>query len=196
MKIFYLLLALTISTNAFATRRGAPFHPHDDKRFDEIEDQLDETTEAASLARKQARFVYDVAVDGGSSTANKALGVTLPAGAVISKVLLYINTAFTDSGTGSLAIQCGGTRDILGYADVTSLSMNSMLIGGYEDSATNSPTSGVMIVGDGPALTAITTGLNSVTTACEVTAIVRGDSGYVPLTAGKLTGIIEYFQFE
>lgn len=197
---YLLLLALLVAQPAFATRKGAPFHPHDDKRFDEVEDravlieaQLAEESEDGTVVRKQARFVYDVAVDGGSSTANKALGVTIPAGAVITKAMLYINTAFTDSGTGSLAIQCAGTRDIIGYTDITALAMNTLIIGGYEDAQTNAAASGVLIPETG-SLTAVTTALNSVVTACEVTAIVRGDSGYVPLTAGKLTGILEYFQ--
>lgn len=192
MKFLPLILALLISTNAFADRKGSPFHPHDDKRFDAIEDQLEETSEAASLARKQARFVYDVSVDGGASTAEIPLGVTIPAGAVLTKAYLYINTAFTDSGTGSLAIECGGTRDILGYTDITAQTINTLLIGGYEDSQTNIPSLGVLIPETG-SVTAVTTAVNSVTTACEITAIVRGDSGYVPLTGGKLTGIIEYF---
>jgi len=195
MKLFLVLLALTTAIPAFADRRGSPFHPHDDMRFDELEDQMEDTTEAASLSRKQARFVYDVAVDGGSSTATKNLGVTIPAGAVFIKAMLYINTAFTDSGTGSLAIQCGGTRNILGYVDATGYSMNSLLIGGYEDSQTTAQASGVMIPGidSGTAPTVITTALTSVTSACAVTAVVRGDAGYVPLTAGKMTGVIEYF---
>jgi hypothetical protein len=192
MKFFSLILALLIASTAIADRRHAPFHPHDDKRFDEIEDQLESTTAAANLARKQARFVYDVAVDGGSSTADKGLGVDLPAGAVLTKVILYINTAFTDSGTGSLALKCSGNQDILGWSDITDLAINSMVIANYEDSQTNAPAGGLMFP-EVASLTAVTTALNSITTACEVTADVSGDAGYVPLTAGKLTGIIEYF---
>lgn len=192
MKLFPILLALLISTNAYADRRGSPFHPHDDKRFDEIEDQLEDNTEAVGLARKSARFVYDVAVDGGSSTATKDLGVTIPAGAIITSLHLYINTVFTDSGTGSVALQCAGTRDLMGYRDLTSAPQDAVASRvlqaiGFEGTS-------IVGVNDGlyPFVQSGDLGA-SVPTACSVTAVVRGDSGYVEQTAGKLTGIIEYF---
>lgn len=186
-----LLLALLVSNTALADRKGAPFHPHDDKRFDEIEDQLEDAEEAVGLARKQARFEYDVAVDGGSSTSTKSLGVTLPAGAIITSLYVYINTAFTDSGTGSVALQCAGTRDLMGYRDLTAAAQDSMFARvaqaiGFEGSS---------IISSGLANPAVLTSSigASVPTACTVTAVVRGDSGFVDQTAGKLTGSIEYF---
>lgn len=186
----YLLLLALLSTNAFADRRHAPFQPHDDKRFDEIEDQLEDNTEAVGLARKSARFVYDVAVDGGESTEHD-LGVELPAGAIITAVHLYINTAFTDSGSGSVALECAGTRDIMGYRDLTAYAQDTLISRvlqavGFE---------GTSIISEGvanPAALASSLGA-SVPTACDVTAVVRSDAGYVPQTAGKLTGAIEYF---
>ncbi len=200
MKFLVLALALFASTEAMADRRFAPFQPHDDKRFDEIEDQLEDTTEAASLARKQARFVYDVSVDGGASTADIDLGVTIPAGAVITKLIVYINTAFTDSGTGSLALQCAGSQDLLGYVDITQFAMNTLLVGNYEDSQTNALASKVLIPGSaalGAQPTSIAaSNINSVVSACTIEAVVRGDAGYVPLTGGKLTGVAEYFNFQ
>lgn len=199
MKNLLLLLAL-LSTNAFADRRHAPFQPHDDKRFDEIEDQLEDNTEAVGLARKAARFVYDVAVDGGSSTATKSLGVTLPAGAIITSMFVYINTAFTDSGTGSVALQCSGTRELMGYQDLTAVGIDHVFARDLGGSAFNA--SAGAYIGEsaqsaaGTAAKALTGGVGSVPTACTITAVVRGDSGFVEQTAGKLTGIIEYFSRE
>lgn len=188
----YLLLALLISTNAYADRKGSPFHPHDDKRFDEIEDQLEDNTEAVGLARKSARFEYDVAVDGGSSTATKSLGVILPAGAVITSLYVYINTAFTDSGSGSVALQCAGTRDLMAYQDLTVVGLDRVFARVMQASGFASDA----LIGDGAAnggaYFANQVGA-SVPTACTVTAVVRGDDGFVEQTAGKLTGIIEYF---
>jgi hypothetical protein len=200
MKLLAILLAIGLSTNAFADRRHAPFQPHDDKRFDEIEDQLEDVSEAAGLAQKQARFVYDVSVDGGSSAADIDLGVSIPAGAVNTKLIIYINTKFVDSGTGSLAIQCAGSQDILGYVDITQFEMNTMIIGDYEDANTNAPLSKVLIPGAVAAgaqpTSVVVSNVNSVVSACSIEAKVRNDAGYVDLTAGKLTGIVEYFMFQ
>lgn len=192
MKVLLLAIALLTANEALADRRGSPFPPAIDKRFDEVEDQLEDQTEAVGLARKQARFVYDVAVDGGSSTANKALGVTLPAGAILTKAMLYINTAFTDGGNGSVALQCGGTRNITGWLNLDVYPAPSLFLGAFEDSQTQiiDHSAQVLINAESPTYLA---SFNSVGTACEITAVVRGDSGYTPYTAGKLTGIIEYF---
>lgn len=184
-----ILLALLVTTNAFADRKGAPFHPHDDKRFDEIEDQLEDTTEAVGLARKSARFVYDVAVDGGSSTGNKSLGVVIPAGSIITALHLYINTLFADSGTGSVGLGCGGNRDLMNWKDLTLVSQDSFA--SRVLNAVSSDGSSIMDLNNQWA-TAASKGA-SVNTACTVTAVVRGDAGFVEQTAGKLTGVIEYF---
>jgi hypothetical protein len=172
MKTFA-LLALLFTTPAFAVLEGAPFLPEVDARFNKQEGTYSQ------------KFVYDVAVKGGSSTAAKPLGVFLPAGAKIFKMKLFVNTQFTDSGTGSLALECGGTRNLLGYTDITALSANDMLLASVQEAA---PISGALL---GPPVTARTNYI-APTAACEVTAVVRGDSGYVPLLGGKLSGYIDY----
>lgn len=189
---YVLLIALVVTLvvpTAFADRRGSPFHPHDDKRFDEIEDQLEDTTEAVGLARKSARFVYDVAVDGGESTSH-SLGVVIPAGSIITAVHLFINTLFADSGTGSVALGCGGNRDLMNWKDLTLISASSVSSAVYN--ATSFGT-GNSVMDLGNLWSVADTRGASVTTACTVTAVVRSDAGHVEQTAGKLTGIIEYF---
>lgn len=182
------LLAAILVPHAEAARRYSPFPPYIDKRFDDLETDL----EAVGVARKSAKVVYNVASDGGSSTATKALGVTLPAGTIITGMYVYVNTAFTKAGGGagvaSLALQCAGTRDLMEYQNISALGAGNMysrlMQGGVQGSSGS-------FIGTGAALESLNTG--SVSTACEVTAVVRGDSGYEAYTAGKATAIIEYF---
>lgn len=144
---------------------------------------------SVGLSKKYARVIYDVSLNGGASTSH-SLSAQMPAGAVITDLYVYINQAFTDSGTGSLALQCAGTRDLMAYRDITANSINDMF---STQVAHTNYTSGAMIGASGET-SAAAAGIASVPAACQVTAVVRGDSGYVPLTAGKLTAIIEYFQ--
>lgn len=138
------------------------------------------------VAKKYARVVYDVAVDGGESTPH-ALDYELPANSFITDVFVLIDTPFTDSGTGSLALQCGGTRNLMGYIDITAATTD-YYFGGAAVSTQTAGSSMILSSGTG------TSGaVNSLPAACTVTAVVRGDDGYVPLTAGKLTAFIEYF---
>lgn len=141
---------------------------------------------STGVAKKFSRAVYDVDINGGQSTSHD-LHTSLPAGAVITDFWVYINEAFTDSGTGSLAIQCYGSQDLLGYVDITAASLNQVYTG--RKAADNF--ANTYLIG-GTASAAAVNG-SSVPSACTVTAVVRGDAGYVPLTAGKLTALIEYF---
>lgn len=144
---------------------------------------------SVGLAKKYARVIYDVALNGGDSVSHN-LDAALPADAVITDLWIYINTKFTDSGTGSLAFQCAGTRDLMDWQDITGQDVDDVYAvqrSGltFNQSSTTfipDPTDGVQA------------GISSVVSACNVTAVVRGDSGYVPLTAGKATLLIEYFQ--
>jgi hypothetical protein len=141
-------------------------------------------------AKQYLWTVYDVAQSGGQSVAHP-LGVKLPAGAILTNAWVYINTAFTDSGTGSFAISCAGTRDIMDYNDITALSMNSMVgIASLPNPFTGTAS---YIPQNMPAAVSFASS-GSVVSACEVNAVVRGDSGYVPLTGGKATIILEYFK--
>lgn len=138
--------------------------------------------------------VYDVAQAGGSSTAHP-LGVKMPAGAIITDAWLYINTQFAASGTESLAFQCAGTRDIMAYNSVKNVAPDRVFqahLGATLFGVTGSSA----VIGESANLNAIAlnAGYGSIPTACDVSAIVRGDSGYTPYTAGKATLIIEYFR--
>lgn len=199
LKLSFLALAALVAAAPFAeaAMRNSPFPPYLDRRFDEAEDRLDDLEgdddEGAAISKKYAKAVYDVAVDGGSSTSHD-LGVTLPAGSIITGLYVYINTAFTDSGAGSVALQCAGTRDLMGYRNLTDYAEHSVFHRWLPGVAHE----GTSIIAEGASnapVLASTYGA-SVPTACSVTAVVRGDSGYVPQTAGKLTAIIEYFNRE
>lgn len=174
------VLALALPMQALATK--GPFEPAYDKRFKALENDV---AAGPAIARKMARFQYDVAVDGGSSTVHSS-GVIIPAGAVITDVLVYINTAFTDSGAGSVRINCANNGDIMAYKDLTAYSINSLFYGGISPS---SPAGSAMI----SAGAANVSGATSITSACTLKTEVRSDAGYVPQTAGKMTVVVEYF---
>ncbi len=188
MKSLLIALLVLTSANAFAALKGAPFMPEDDARFDQLEN---DAVNNAGVARKYAKAVYDVAVNGGGSTSH-ALGAVLPAGAVITSILVYVNTAFTDSGAGSVGLQCNGTRDLMDWQDMTTVAKDDGMyrtIGATTFGANNLITASSAEAGRTSAWH-----LNgSIPTACTVTAVVRSDAGFVPQTAGKLTSIIEYF---
>lgn len=190
MKYALIALALIVNSNAYAALKGAPYQPEIDKRFSDLEE---DQAEGQAIARKYAKAVYDVAIDGGSSTSHD-LGVTLPAGAVITGLYVYVNTAFTASGGGagvnSIALQCAGTRDLMGYQRATSLNADSLLGRIASATASDWTASGAVI---GPSKDNQEVQVASVPTACSVTAVVRGDSGYEPYSAGKMTAVIEYF---
>lgn len=198
MKYIALILALMVPISSFADRKGSPFPPYLDERFDTNEDAIDavesqnstllsDEGEAAGIAKKIARAEYDVAVDGGQSTSHD-LGIDLPAGAIIESVKVFINTEFSDTGTSSVALQCAGTRDLMEWQDLDAVSVNKMLAGKLNVSANFG--SGTFIANQSAASAL---DVSSVVTACNVTAVVRSDAGYVPLSAGKLTLIVEYF---
>ena len=176
---------LAPSLEAEAAIKGSPFPPYLDQRFNEIEEEV-EALPVTQSAKQSKLFSYEVAVDGGESTEDKDLGIDLPAGAVVTNVMVYINEKFTDSGTGSLKLECKGSGDILTYRDITLLNQNDLLNGQV---AGASPAFSSMIYQD----TAAVTTYDSIMTDCSLVARVRGDSGYVPLTGGKLTGIVEFF---
>lgn len=194
MKYAILALALLVNAEAHAALKGAPYQPEIDKRFSDLEE---DQAAGSAIARKYAKAVYNVAVAGGSSTATKDLGVVLPAGAVISGIYLYTNTAFTKAGGGagvaSVAYQCTGTRDLVGYQAASSLNADSLLARVASATAMDWSTTASII---GPSKDNQEIQVPSVPAACSVTAVVRGDSGYEAYTAGKQTLIIEYFNRE
>lgn len=143
------------------------------------------------VAKEYARVVYDVAVDGGSSTTHTS-AVTLPAGFVITDIFLYVNSVFkVSSGSASVALQCSGTRDLMDYQN-QSLFAQDYVIG--KRLLPNAMATTSLIGVDPGASVALNAGVGSVPTDCQIATIIRSDAGYVPLTGGKFTAIIEYFR--
>lgn len=120
-----------------------------------------------NFAKSIAYFVYDVAVDGGTSGA-KGLGVYLPARAVIVQSFYKIITQFSDSGSGTVALSCEDANNILTAGDLTGISANTITTGASTGSAAT------MVRGIGA--------------KCEITATVATATQ----DAGKLIGWVEY----
>ena len=154
---------------------------------------LSATTAHANLSvgvsKKYARVIYDVAQNGGESVSHD-LDAVLPANAIITNQWIYINTAFTDSGTGSLAFECGATRNLMDWQDATSFAQNDVYAVNRSQTTFNSASATFILAGQAPAAA----GIASVPAACSFKAVVRSDSGYVPLLTGKATLLTEYFQ--
>jgi hypothetical protein len=184
MKLLLAFALFALPIHASASLNGAPYLPEEDARFDSIETLMDASIEG-NYTRYSAKAIYDVAVDGGSSVVHD-LGVTIPAGAVITGLYVYINTAFTDSGTGSLRLSCSGSGDLIDWNDFTRFSASAVLASG---GAKQSSGGGAVMQQSAQSQA----GYNSLASACSVKAEVRSDSGYVPLTAGKATFVIDYF---
>lgn len=169
------LLVLALPSVAFAK---APFTKEINDRFLALENEV--------------RVQYDVALQGGgSSPSTHPLSKKLPKGAVVTSVLLYINTAFVGGAQAeSLAIKCNsGSRDLMDWQNVEALGINGLIFGGLSPTAPSSLA--VLTGGANPA--PAKTGWVSIPEECEIVALVRNDAGYTPYSAGKATWIIKYF---
>lgn len=122
-----------------------------------------------SFVKKQVRFQYNVATDGGSVAA-RGLGVYLPSSAIISRSYIQILTPFTSgaSGGGTVALSCEDANNIKTATDLTGASAGD-LVEGQSTGATSAFVKNIA----GP---------------CEITATVASTAQ----TAGKLLGWIEY----
>lgn len=141
------------------------------------------------VGKQYARIVYDVGATNGNSTAH-GLGVKLPANAVITDLWVYINTAFESSGTSRLALQCAGTRDLMEYVNISAGDEDKVYVARRAEATFNFDSTGIIPADTEPQVA----GSGSVASECEVTAVVRGDSGDTPFTAGKATVLLEYFR--
>lgn len=119
------------------------------------------------FVQKTARFIYDVAVDGGSTGAH-GLGVRLPAKAVITRSFFKIITQFSDSGTGTVALSCEDANNIKTATDITGSSANAFVEGASTGAAS-----------------AFVRGIGA---DCEITATVASATQ----DAGKLVGWVTY----
>lgn len=185
---YVLLLALLIPAISQAARLGSPFPPAVDKRFDELENDLEDND---ATARKYAKATYEPAVDGGNSNSENSLGIQLPAGAIVTRAIFYVNTAIEGEGGGikggSLAIQCAGDKDILAYIDPEQMPAGSFLHG---EAAGANFAATTLISQAAPRIQGLG---QSVSSACTLEVKVRGDSGDEDLASGKGTLILEYF---
>lgn len=134
-KYLLLLLALLVPFVAFS---ASPIQPEVAARLDQLPYVV--------------KVTYDVAANSnGSSTVNSGahgLGAYLPAGALITRSWMRIQTAFTDDSNGTVAFSCEDANNILTAEDMT----NDAL--GYK---AGSVTSGV------------------IANQCEITATVAND---------------------
>lgn len=121
---------------------------------------------------KVKKFVFDSqAGDNDSSTVDSGvhgLGVYLPAGAVIVRSYLYVNTQLADSGSGTVAFHCEDANNIKTATDMTGTA-DAGWIEGQSTGATSA------FVG-------------SIAASCEIKATIGG----VDLSAGKITGFVQY----
>lgn len=114
-----------------------------------------------------ARVTYDVATDLGTVGAH-ALGVTLPAKAIIVRSWFFVDTQFVDGGVGTVALHCEDANNIKTATDITGSAAGAFV--------------------EGQSTGAASAFVGSIAAACEVTATVAG----ADQTAGKLTAFIEY----
>lgn len=133
---------------------------------------------------------YDVSRDGGASVAH-TIGLTLPAGAIVTRTWVYINTQFAASGTESLGISCGGSQNIMAYSSVKNVAADRMLSGVI---ATGSMVGATAPLPASPTVLNLSQGFNSVPSDCSVSFDVQSTSGFTPYTAGKATLITEFFR--
>lgn len=197
MKKFLVGLVLSLPLVAIAAIQGTPFKPEVDKRFHAIEAgtgdigftvgsptgtwaitagsvvESDVTAQNAEglHIKRIARVTYDVAADGGTIAAH-ALGVSLPANAVITRSWLYIVTQFADAGSGTVALSCEDANNIKTATDITGSAAGAFI--------------------EGQSTGAASAFVGSIAAACEVTATVAGAAQ----SAGKLIAFIEYVVVE
>lgn len=121
---------------------------------------------------KVKKFIFDSAVgSNGSSTVDSGvhgLGVYLPAGAVIVRSYLYVNTQLVDDGSGTLAFHCEDANNIKTATDMTGTAS-----AGWIEGASTGATSAFV---------------GSIAASCEIKATVATAS----ISAGKMTGFVHY----
>lgn len=123
-------------------------------------------TEGLNLGRL-AIFDYDFAVDGGA-TGTITSGVFLPAKATIEKCWFRVETQLVDAGSGTFAMECEDTANILSAADQTSVGD-----GVFVDSTVD---------GTGAAM------VDDIAATCDLSFVIAGAA----LTAGKLRAWCRY----
>lgn len=168
---------------AVSKRDTAPYQPEVYKALRDLETQTDsQDTRLTSIeaspalvpygtagvkAQRVARAEYDVLLQGGTIGPH-GLGVSLPAGAIVTRSYLQIGTQFVDAGAGSVALQCEDANNILTATDITALTATTLR--------------------DGQSTGSLATMVQGIAANCELTAVVAGSAQ----TAGKLVVFVEY----
>lgn len=156
MKKTILILLSLVSVAAVA---ATPYIPEVDARFSALE------------KKQEVRVTYDVALKGGTVAAH-GLGQFLPAKSVIVRDYLYIDTAFTDGGAGTVAFSCEDANNLKTATDLTAVSAGQFV----EGAATGGSAAFVSGIGS----------------ACEITATVAGSTQ----STGKATLWLEYIKID
>lgn len=164
-----LALMALVSTPALAVK--GPYQPAVHKRFLEVERE------------KIQKVVYDISVD---STSGSAVGLSayLPANSIITKVFMVIETQFIDDGSGTVALHCEDSANILSATDISGFATDTaMIVYPYDidrDTTTAFSTS--------TAASFATNSAQSIAAGCEISATYGGATP----SAGKLTALIYY----
>jgi len=183
------LIAILFTLTALAVQ--SPFQPKDELLLDQKIMKLSEksmvignasgraSSEAlgsdGSMQKRIARATYDVAIDGGTTAAH-ALGVIIPANAIMVRSWFYTITQFVDGGAGTVALHCETANNIFSAADITG-NADGVLVDGIQQAfATFDGTGAAGILG----------------AECELTATVATAAQ----TAGKLVLFVEYLVAE
>jgi hypothetical protein len=172
MKKLFLLLALAATAvSAHAYIGGTPFLPEIDARFNALEQgNIPPTTFPMGAAdghyvKQIAKATYDFSkYTGAVGTYN--LGVSLPANAIILHSFVYSITQPTTSASGTLALKCQNTGDILATTAAASFGAAGASIEGAATGTTYKYT----------------------TAACNLQAVIATGA----LTAGKVAVYVEY----
>lgn len=125
-----------------------------------------------------ARFTFDTAVDDSAGNSNAAIGahgvgVTLPAHAIIVGGFFDVNTAFTTSASGTLAIHVNSANDIQTATIVSSAPFSTIGRKAITPKANTPESTSIKLTADR-----------------EITCTVATGA----LTAGKLTGYLYYVE--
>lgn len=170
---------LFLSTQAFST--DIPYSTELNKRLRTIEAAVGSTSASTDGAgtKRVARVTWNPSAssDQGSSTTNSgvhALGVSLPAGAIVTDTYGYVKTAVTTGTTGisyTTALKCEDAANLLAATNLeTAYADNSIILGKQQGTST------------------VNANRTAIAASCEISAVVSGKSA----TAGKIVFFIEY----
>jgi hypothetical protein len=165
-QLFAVICLLTVANMAYASLKGAPYQPEVDQRFDALENVN------SSNAERSVKVTYDVVANGTSSVTPIGLGQYLPAKAVVTKVLTYIDTQFVDDGTGSVQLQCEDSANLMASTDITGYAVGAVHLGVPN-----------------PATPTVT---DSIAAQCEIKAVEAACYNCRLPSAGKIEAFINY----